>query len=75
MSPIDLHTANHRRIDGQCKVYRINSIEDTFFILCISLLYVSGNPFNVVRSLTSDHRYGLFYHEPVRKRQDFSFEA
>ena len=33
MRPIDLHTTNHCRIDGQCKMYCINSIEDALFIL------------------------------------------
>ena len=33
MRPIDLHTANHCRIDGQGKVYCIDSIKNTLFIL------------------------------------------
>ena len=33
MRPIDLHTANHRRINGQCKVYCIDSIKNALFIL------------------------------------------
>ena len=33
MRPIDLHTTDHSRINGQCKVYCIDSIEDALFIL------------------------------------------
>ena len=33
MRPIDLHTTNHCRIDGQGKVYCIDSIKNALFIL------------------------------------------
>ena len=45
MRPIDLHTTDHSRINGQGKVYCIDSIKNApLYPSCISLLYVSGKP-------------------------------
>ena len=45
MRPIDLHTANHCRIDGQGKMYCINSIEDALFILLHIFVIGKRQPF------------------------------